>query len=386
MRAPNVTIVPDFRYSPPHEGVRDNINVIVDSFATLEAFDALELRWRELYAADSRAHFFLSWEWIRACLATQPTPWLVLGARHPGGPYLGFLALNYGRFPAIGPAVNRELSLAGMPRADYTGILVSGGAEREVVAAIARHIDSLSWDNFTLNDWADDRIAMLVEELSSAARYSVAARGTTPSPYIKLPSTWEAYVDGLSHATRRTIRAKLRKVEALPDYRLTWSPPGEPAAAISLLLDMNCTRWKKARAKRDRLFGELFRRCSAAGRFLIGTIHAEGKLLAAQGTFIEPHSKTLLGYMMGFNPEYSRLSPGIMLVASSIRYGIANGFRRYDLARGGEGFKLSLCTDVDHTQHVTLTRRGFRTAAVNAGRHGVFAAKGIARSMLGRSA
>lgn len=359
--------------------------MIVDTFATLEALRPLESRWKDMYAADSRAHFFLSWEWICACLATQPTPWLVLGARRAGGPYLGLLALNYGRFPAVGPAVNRELSLAGMPRADYTGMLATDGDERDVVAAFARHIDALPWDNFTLNDWADDRIGMLVTELSSQ-RYTVAERGATVSPYIKLPSTWEAYVDGLSHATRRTIRAKLRKIESLPGFSLTWSPPDDTGAAISLLLDINCARWKKARAKRDRLFGELFRRCSASGRFLVGTIHAEGKLLAAQGTFVEPDSKTLLGYMMGFNAEYARFSPGLMLVASSIRHGIENGFRRYDLARGSEGFKLSLSTDVDHTTHVTLTRRGFRTAAVNAGRQGVVTAKGIARSMLGRSA
>jgi CelD/BcsL family acetyltransferase involved in cellulose biosynthesis len=359
--------------------------VIVDEFATLEAFDALELRWREMYSSDARAHFFLSWEWMRACLATQTTPWLVLGARCPGGPYLGFLALNYGRFPAVGPALNRELSLAGMPRADYTGMIAVAGKEGAVVASLARHIESLSWDNFTLNDWADDRIGMLVDKLS-AGPYTLAAQGTTPSPYITLPATWEAYVDGLSHATRRTIRAKLRKIESLPGFQLTWSPPAEPTEAISLLLDLNCSRWKKARSKRDRLFGELFRRCSTAGRFLVGTIHAEGKLLAAQGTFVEPNTKTLLGYMMGFDVGYARFSPGLMLVASSIRKGIENGFRRYDLARGGEKFKLSLSTNVDYTTHVTLTRRGLRTAAINAGRHGVFTAKGIARSMLGRSA
>jgi CelD/BcsL family acetyltransferase involved in cellulose biosynthesis len=385
MTPPKVTTAPDLRYSRDGAPRATIPGVIVDSFSALEDFEALQSRWKELYAADRRAHFFLSWEWMRACLATQRTPWLVLAVRRACGPYLGFLPLNYGRFPAIGPAVNREMSLAGMPRADYTGMLATKGQEREVVAAFARHIEALPWDNFTLNDWADDRIAMLVGELSSR-RYTLATGGTTTCPYIALPATWQEYLERLSHSTRRTIRAKLRKGEALPDFRLTWSSPGEADAAIALLLDINCARWKKVRAKRERMFGELFRRCSAEGRFVVATLHAEGRLLAAQGTFIEPEAKTLLGYMMGFNPEYARFSPGFMLVALSIRHGIEQGFRRYDLARGGEGFKLSLCSDMDYTTHATLTRRGLRTAAINAGRHGLFAAKGVARSVLGRSA
>ncbi|MGA2759941.1 MAG: GNAT family N-acetyltransferase [Candidatus Cybelea sp.] len=357
----------------------------MDSFSCLDEVEKLETRWRELYVADPHANFFLCWEYVYASLATETVPWLVLAVRDGDGPYLAFLALNYGRFPAIGVTVNRELSLAGSPRSDYTGMLALPGWEARVVPALARHIDALPWDNFTLNDYSDERIAMLVGEFSPS-HYTIVPAQPSPSPYVDLPATWEEYIGSRSVATKRTLRAKVRKVEALPGYRFRLAPPEEAADAVEVLLRINSARWKKNLGKRRRIFGDLFRRCYESGRFVVATIHDGETLLAAQGSFLEPSSGTLLGYMMGYNPEYSRLSPGAVLVGLSIRYAIESGFRRYDFARGGEDFKLSLCTNVKYTSHTKLTRRGLKVAAINAGRSGFFAAKGIARTLLRRSA
>jgi CelD/BcsL family acetyltransferase involved in cellulose biosynthesis len=90
--------------------------------------------------------------------------------------------------------------------------------------------------------------------------------------------------------------------------------------------------------------------------------------------------------MLGYNPDFPKLSPGAVLVGLSMRNAIEQGFKRYDLARGGEEYKLSLCNGVQYTSHTKVTRRGLRVAAVNAGRSGFVAAKGIARTLLrGRS-
>jgi CelD/BcsL family acetyltransferase involved in cellulose biosynthesis len=357
----------------------------VDRFSCLDEVEILEARWRELYAADPRANFFLCWEYVHACLATERVPWLVLGVRDGNGPYLAFLALNYRRFPTAGPTVNRELSLAGSPRSDYTGMLALPGSEARVIPALARQIDALPWDNFTLDDYSDERIAMLVGEFSPL-HYKIAPAQPSPSPYVDLPATWDEYLGSRSFATKRTLRAKVRKVEALPGFRFRFAPPEEAAEAVDVLLRINSARWKKNLGKRRRIFGDLFRRCYESGRFVVATIHDGDTLVAAQGSFLEPSSGTLLGYMMGYNPEFSRLSPGAVLVGLSIRHAIESGFRRYDFARGGEDFKLSLCTNVKYTSHTKLTRRGFKAAAVNAGRSGFFAAKGIARTLLRRSA
>jgi CelD/BcsL family acetyltransferase involved in cellulose biosynthesis len=385
MIAPEVSIPMDLRSAYPRGWRGDDSQMVVDRISSFDRLETLESRWRELFAGDPHANFFLSWEWICACLATDRTPWLLLGVRAGDGPYLAFLPLNYGRFPAVGPAVNRELYLAGIPRSDYTGMLAVPGEEARVIPALARYIDALPWDNFTLNDYADERMAMLAGEFS-ASRYTVTMGEPTPSPYVDLPPTWEEYVSSRGVATRRTLRAKMRKIEALPGYRFRWVPKEEGAEAVELLLQLNSARWKKDVKKRRRVFGELFRRCYASGRFVVATLYAGETLLAAQGSFFEPSSGTILGYMLGYNPDFPKLSPGAVLVGLSMRNAIEQGFKRYDLARGGEEYKLSLCNGVQYTSHTKVTRRGLRVAAVNAGRSGFVAAKGIARTLLrGRS-
>jgi CelD/BcsL family acetyltransferase involved in cellulose biosynthesis len=361
------------------------VSITVDGFSTLEQLEPIRERWTQLYELDPDANFFLSWQWLSASLATESKRWIVLGAREADGPYLAFLPLSFGRFPRIGPALTRELSLAGSPRADFTGMLGVAGQEWRFIPALAREIEALPWDNLTLSDYADARIAALAAELGSR-RYSLASGETIPCPYVELPKTWEAYLDSRSHATRRTIRTKMRKIESLPGYRLHFAPLEEARDAVETLLRLNSSRWKKnLRTWRD-LFEGLLTRCYASGRFRVVAMYHGNILMAAQGSFVDPTKRTMLGYMMGYNVEYARFSPGTMLICASIRRAIEEGYDRYDLSRGGQTYKTSLATHFAYTTHTTLSRRGVRVVAVNAARQSLIAAKRVARHFLVRPA
>jgi CelD/BcsL family acetyltransferase involved in cellulose biosynthesis len=361
------------------------MEIVVDRITDFKKLDAIERSWRRIYASDPYANLFLSWEWMRACFETQRKKWLVLGARKPGNGYLALLPLSVEGFPANGIALNRELSLAGNPRADFTGMLGVAGEEARFIPALAREIERLRWDNFTLADYSDPRIGDLVTHLQGNG-YRVAAGEPTPSPYIELPESWEAYVDSRSQATRRTIRAKLRKVESLPGFRFEFAAAEEGDRAIDTLLRINSRRWNMSLRKRRKKFGGLFAQCFTAGRFIITSINVGGVVIASQGSFVDPDTGTIFGYMMGYDADYAKYSPGAMLVCCSIRYAIEHGYRRYDLSRGGEAFKSSLATGLAHTTHATLTRPGMRVAAVNAGRRSFLAVKGAARQLLVRPA
>jgi CelD/BcsL family acetyltransferase involved in cellulose biosynthesis len=361
------------------------VELIVDRIGRFEELDAIEARWRELHAADPHANLYLSWEWMRACIATQRKRWIVLAVREKTGPYLALLPLSIERFPSNGFTLNRELSLAGNPRADFTGMLGAPGEEPRFIPALAREIERLRWDNFSLEDYSDPRIGELVSYFGRAG-YHVVPGETTPSPFIDLPETWEAYLESRSAATRRTIRARLRKMESLPGYRFYFAPREEAAGAIDALLRINGRRWNTSLAKRRKKFGDLFARCYDSGRFIVSLVCVGEAVIAADGWFVDPDARSVFGYMMGYDPAYAKYSPGAVLVCNSIRYAIENGYRRYDLSRGGETFKASLATGVTYTTHATLTRPGVRVAAVNAGRRGFFAVKGLARQLLVRPA
>ncbi|HEY3676789.1 MAG TPA: GNAT family N-acetyltransferase [Candidatus Tumulicola sp.] len=357
----------------------------IDRLTSVAQLESLKSRWIELHAEDERAHFFTSWDWLHACLTTESNPWMVLAVRDGDGPYIALLPLGDGRFPTFGPALNRELYLAGIPRADFTGVLIAKGEEHRVIPALARYIETLPWDNFTLNDWPDDRIAALIAEFPEM-KYRAKKADPSPCPFIELPASWEAYLDTRTKHFRRTVRSKMRKLEAQPGFHFVVATQEESDAAIDRLLELNAARWNKSRRKRNRTFRELFRRLHASGNFILGSIKIDDLTIATQGSFVEPRTKTMLGYMMAYDAAYSDLSPGSMLVALSIRYAIENGFACYDLSRGSESYKQSLASDTRYSNHVTLTRRTLRVAAVNAGRTSYFAAKAIARNILKPSA
>jgi CelD/BcsL family acetyltransferase involved in cellulose biosynthesis len=359
--------------------------MVVDRLTSVPQLEALKSRWIELHQQDEYAHFFTSWEWLHACLTTERNQWMVLGVRDGDGPYAAFLPLGDGRFPIVGPPLNRELYLAGIPRADYTGMLVANGYERRVIPALARYIEKLPWDNFTLNDWPDQRIAALIAEFPEM-QYRATKADPSPCPFIELPATWDEYVKSRGRHMRQTLKAKLRKVEMLEGFRWEVARRSEADGAIERLLDLNAVRWNKSRSKREKTFGELFRRCYASGSFLIGSIKIGGLTIASQGSFIDRDTKTVLGYMMAFDPAYKHVSPGSAMVALSIRTAIENGFAFYDLSRGDEAYKKSFATATRFSNHVTLTRRTLKVAAVNVGRTGFFTAKNIARGILRRSA
>jgi CelD/BcsL family acetyltransferase involved in cellulose biosynthesis len=354
--------------------------MVVDHFSSLHELESVRSRWMELYDIDPEANLFLSWDWLYACLATEKKRWIVLGVRDGEGPYVAFLPLTLGRFPPLGPALSRALSLGGSPRADFTGLVGVRGEESRFIPALAREIEALPWDNFALSSCDDRRIAALIDEF--LPRYQVVRGEATACPYVELPATWEEYLDSRGHSTRRTIRYRLRKIESLPGYRLHFPPSDEAEGAIDALLRVNSMRWKKNLRAWQHVYGELFSRCYASGRFQVAAMYQGEALMAAQGFFIEHKRRTVYAYMIGHNPAYAQFSPGVMLGCVSIRRAIEEGYQRYELSRGDQAYKLSLSTDVKYTTNTTLRRRGVREAALNAGRESFFAAKRLARNLL----
>jgi CelD/BcsL family acetyltransferase involved in cellulose biosynthesis len=261
----------------------------------------------------------------------------------------------------------------------------AAGEESRFIPALARAIEALPWDNFALSSFDDRRIGTLIDQFLPN-RYQIVRGESTPCPYVELPKTWEEYLEGRGRSTRRTIRSHLRKIESLPGYRLHFAPSDEADQAIDTLLHVNSMRWKKDVRTWRKLYGELFSRCYASGRFQVAAMYQGEALMAAQGFFIEHKRRTLVAYMIGYNPAYAEFSPGVMLGAVSIRRAIEDGYCRYELSRGDQAYKLSLATAVRYTTNTTLRRRGVREAALNVGREGFFAAKRVAQSLLARRA
>ncbi len=365
----------------PERPSHDETSMIVNRFTTLDQLETLRSRWAELYRLDPQSNLFLSWDWLYACLASEKKPWVILGVRRGEGPYLAFLPLSFARHARLGFAFHRELRLGPGPRADFTGMLGLPGDEDHFIPALAREIELLPWDSLTLANCADRRVVSLVAEFDSS-RYRFVAADSTPCPFLKLPATWDSYLATRGPATRATLRKHLRRIERLPGYRLHFAPPSEAESAIEGLLRLHSARWKQSSQKWHRRFGEFFAKCYASGRFAVCAIYQGTTLVAAQGFFIDAAQRRVVAYMIAHNPQYSRYSPGTMLMCASIRRAIEHGYESYSFSLGAQPYKISFATDVAYITNAKLWRRSVRASARFRSGQALAAAKGFARRLL----
>ena len=89
--------------------------------------------------------------------------------------------------------------------------------------------------------------------------------------------------------------------------------------------------------------------------------------VAALAGCIDQVKKTFYAYIVGYNPEYAKLSPGRVMFGYSIQYAIENGFQIYDFLRGVEQYKLSLGSKKHFVTYTTIIRKGLRSTVANNG-------------------
>jgi CelD/BcsL family acetyltransferase involved in cellulose biosynthesis len=354
----------------------------IDTISTIEEFERWREAWERVYTSDRHAMLFLSWPWLRAHFATVQYEWLVLAFRpDDASPYAAFLPLVLAKYPRRGIVLDRELFMGGYPRADYTGLLALPDYERDAIDAFGRHIaQRLAWDNFRLNDVVDPRIADLVAAFSGDGAYTVAERRPEPAPYVRLPSTWDEYLAGLSRQDRKRLRASIRDAERLPGYRVVHATSDDLDEQIETLLVLHQRRWGGDLLRARRRFRQLFRECFRAGCLYLVSAWDGSTPVASQVCFTDDRTRSMVSYLAGYNPDYAKIGPGRVLDAQSIRDAIERDYTVYDFGHGDEPYKFGFGAETRYTTNTVVGRARLRTAVVNGARNCVFAT----RPMIGR--
>jgi CelD/BcsL family acetyltransferase involved in cellulose biosynthesis len=166
------------------------------------------------------------------------------------------------------------------------------------------------------------------------------------SPYLRLPSTFDAYVEGLDKKARHELRRKIRRAgEALPgiSFRICREPEEAPAAIRSFLDLHRRSHPDKAAFMTDdmaRFFREVAQRWSEAGILRLAFLSSAGIDVAA--AFELAAGDRILLYNSGYDPSRRDANPGLVLNARCIEAAISEGFKEYDFLRGDERYKYDL--------------------------------------------
>lgn len=314
---------------------------IIDS---IQQFNELEANWNNIYASDSHAQIFLSWSWMRGWLEVIPYDWFILAIRpQHNAPYVAFFPLAMRSFQWAHVNVYRALQTCAHPVADYTGFICSPEYEEDAIKNFAFYIDrDLQWDVFHVKDIQDPRLDVFVKYFAQSDFQITTNPGAT-CPYISLPDEWEQYLQNfISRKPRKNLRNSLRKIEQNSDFTFSDIQSDNLENQITVLLDLWQIKWGEQSESVLNTYRTLFRHCAKSNSLWIDILWDKTIPVAATGVYVDSEKKVVYGQMTGFNPEYSKLSPGRAMMAYSIQKAIENEFKIYDLLRGDLEYKISL--------------------------------------------
>jgi len=331
----------------------------LERITTIEGFERERTAWEALERVDSHVTVFTTWRWLRAYLPVARHRWTILALRD------GDATIAYLPIARNGSIVDRELFLGGNPTADYTGMVAHPERTEDAIDAFARALKREPADGVNLQDVRDPRVDALVQRLVTRG---LRLESTDESRCLScdLPDTWDAYVtERISSKTRvNMLRVERRLAEALPDFRVTEPTDADIDEHVEAMIRVNHARWGGNLRNAQRRYGRMFRNAYDLGVLRMIVYWDGARPIAGAAAFVDRERSFFGLYMIGFDEEYGKLSPGKGIVGRAIRTAIESGYRRFDFMRGDEDYKARYASDVHVVRQYRLTHPGLRALAI----------------------
>lgn len=340
--------------------VADDLGLIAACETAPAALEQLGGAWRELFERIGCSNAFLSAEWM--------TTWW----RHFGGTQrllLMTVRLPSGQLIAVAPFYVRRSFLGSWgPRAlcfladtsvgsDYLNILVGPDYHEQAIQAIVRLVDRhrTEWDYIELSDTdAESPIFRQLRHAFKSRGMSERILRTYLCRHAVLPRSFDEYLASHSAKGRRKFR-QLRKAlkgeggrfVALQDnLDLHWG--------FEELVRLHRLRFEQRGGKPSwfllpavqAFHRALLWQLAAKGRARIFLLQRQGRAIAALYGFSV--GGKFIGYQLGWDPAWSHLNPGRVMIFCAIEEAIRSGHEEYDFKGGQDAYKV---------QWVNRTRR-----------------------------
>ena len=241
---------------------------------------------------------------------------------------------------------NALMLIGSMEISDYLDLICPKEYLVEFIDAILDHLsnpDIPNWDVLDLYNLPEE--SPTLSALSEAVRkrgWRFHQERIHPAPLLKLPNQWEDYLGGIQKKQRHEIRRKLRRAENhfLP---VRWYIVNDEAnfdAEIEDFLNLMAIDPQKKAFLTDPMRTQM--RTASYAAFKAGWL---------QLSFLEIGSEKAAGYLnfdslnrlwiynSGIDFRFNSFSPGWVLLARLIQWGIENGRESLDFMRGNEDYK-----------------------------------------------
>lgn len=335
----------------------------IETIRSAEAWAALFTSWNELLQESHNNVPFLTYEFQRAW-------WQYLGGGEWKQAELNILvgrgedgALN-GIAPLFRTQQNGKtlLQFIGSHEiADFLDLITRPADLAMFAQAVLEYLAAdATWDEIVLYNLLDSSVTSTsLGEAAASIGLKFALETLQPSPYIKLPTSFEDYMASLDSKQAHELRRKQRKAErSAEQLTIETIQRGEDLdAALQDFLGLMGQEADKNRflsaAMRAQL-DAIARAAFAAGWLQLFFLKAGSQRIAGYMNF--DYQNRIWGYNAGFNNDYASLSPGWLVMGEMIKWCIENGREAFDFMRGDEEYKYRFGGVNRFVQKVTISR------------------------------
>lgn len=335
--------------------VRHLVGLRVDVFQ--RDLEELFPEWEALFAADPLATPFLSVGWARAWLrhwAGPAKPWVLAVRDHDASlvALAPLVLVQEGRL-RVGRVLGKEPG-------DYWDVLSLPSAREQATRAIGGAlVDAYrEWDVVRLDALPP---GSSTDRTLEGKGLRIHRHERVSYPAIRLPESFGEYLATLPTKRRTNLRRHLRALDEgeveLRDVR----EPGQVGDAVVRWHELHVRRWDEMgktlnplhRSEHFRDFmTDVAHALVPAGLQLVWELRKDGDVVGEFVNFVDDRSFYL--YLGGFEPAFSRLGLGKIVIAHAIRTSIAAGRRYFDFTRGSEGYKYQEYGAKDREGHSLL--------------------------------
>jgi len=248
----------------------------------------------------------------------------------------------------------RVLAFAGGGVSDYLSWLLPPGSEAEVFQQICRALASEGgWGLLELTDVSRNSSLHKVRELGAyTVEHDVCS-------VTVLPPSCEALPRLFSERQRANLRSARSRLERSGGGQFEVATPETLPDFLQDLFELHTRRWSAMNQPgvvHDECvqgFHHLSsRRLLASGRLRLYRLRVEGRTAAVVYSLFQ--RDTVYCYLQGFDPGFSFISPGTVLIFFLMEDAVRLGMRRFDFLRGREPYKQHWRPQLEHTFRISV--------------------------------
>jgi CelD/BcsL family acetyltransferase involved in cellulose biosynthesis len=335
----------------------ERLEIVVSAVRLAE----LEAAWMHLWHR-SEGLIFQSHGWVSAWWATVPDRdhrALRIGLIWKGDSLVAVLPLAIGRRKGM-----RFLEWAASAYTDYGDMLIARECSEAALQDLWTRLSaSGGFDLVYLNRLLPDAAARRL--IGPAASSGVKLRPNHREEVsYRVAGGWKsgaAWLASQSKKTRKNYRRSIKLMEEAGELKFRMLSDDEPLQPVLERLSELKRQWLAQHTRESDLFDEganvlagLVDALARTGVLRIFVLECNGVMIAVSINFVQ--RGTMMAFVTTYDPEFSRASPGVVLMIDYIQWSIDHGLEMVDFLCGAEPFKHKFATQGVTLQSVLGTR------------------------------